>query len=89
VKRCSVKNNTANSPQSQNDIILGTNPGYGGGIGSLSGTVVIEDSDVAATRDTSAAESTAKTGASPSRTRRCRTIRPALSAAASTASTEA
>jgi len=46
VKRCSVKNNTANSPQSQNDIILGTNPGYGGGIGSLSGTVVIEDSDV-------------------------------------------
>ena len=46
VKRCSVKNNTANSPQSQNDTILGTNPGYGGGIGSLSGTVVIEDSDV-------------------------------------------
>ena len=46
VKRCSVKNNTANSPQSQNDIILGTNPGYGGGIGSLSGTVAIYDSAV-------------------------------------------
>jgi hypothetical protein len=46
VKRCSVKNNTANSSTTQSDIILGTNPGYGGGIGSLSGAVVIEDSDV-------------------------------------------
>ena len=46
VKRCSVKNNTANSPLSQNDLLLGTNPGYGGGIGSLSGTVAIYDSSV-------------------------------------------
>jgi len=46
VKRCTVRNNTANSPMSQSDIILGTNPGYGGGIGSLSGSVVIEDSAV-------------------------------------------
>jgi hypothetical protein len=46
VKRCSVKNNTANSSMSQSDMLLGTNPGYGGGIGSLSGTVEIYDSSI-------------------------------------------
>ena len=46
VKRCVVRNNTANSPLSQSDIILGTNPGYGGGIGSLSGAVAIYDSSI-------------------------------------------
>ena len=46
VKRCVVRNNTANSPLSQSNIILGTNPGYGGGIGSLSGSVAIYDSSI-------------------------------------------